>query len=243
MKVFSIKGCSSKERDLIVEKIAKELSDRGHSVGVLKEVSGLEQTGDLQPEPKNHFAELTIERGPSDTAFRVSKRLSLDATVGFYNQDYLIVVGDIEINAPKIECVSDIGKITAKPNHGILAYCAHQPNEKTFNGIPVFDCKNEICFLSDLIQEKVFEKLPHISSEGCGRCGKSCTEIAVDIVNGKASRNDCISSRDRVKIIINKKELPLVPFVEDIVESVVKGLLSPLKGYEVGDISITISQK
>ncbi len=243
MKVFSIKGCSLSELDLVVEKVAGQLSDRGHSVGVFKEVSEVEKTGDLQPEPKYHFAELTIKRGPGDTVIRVSKRLSLDEALSFYNQDYLIVVGDIKVNAPKIVCVSDFTKITAKPNDGILAYCAYQPDEKNFNGVPVFDCRDEICFLSDLIQEKVFEKLPDISSEGCGRCGKSCTEMAADIVNGNSSRSDCVSSRDRVKIIINGKELSLVPFVEDIVESVVKGLLSPLKGYEEGDVSITIWQK
>ena len=89
-------------------------------------------------------------------------------------------------------------------------------------------------FLSDLIQEKVFEKLPYISPRVWTLWQKLYSEMAADIVNGNASRSDCVSSRDRVKIIINGKELSLVPFVEDIVESGVKGLLSPLKGYEEG---------
>lgn len=107
----------------------------------------------------------------------------------------------------------------------------------------MIDSTNQIDVLVALIQDKVFKKLPYIDSNGCGCCGKSCTQMAADIVSGKASRNDCISARNLVKITINNKELDLGPFVEDIVESVVKGLLSPLKGYEEGEISVIISRK
>ena len=43
-----------------------------------------------------------------------------------------------------------------------------------------------------------------------------------------------------VTVTINGKELELNPFIRSVVESTINGLLSSLKGYEKGDITITI---
>lgn len=43
-----------------------------------------------------------------------------------------------------------------------------------------------------------------------------------------------------VTVEINGKKLELNSFAKSVIESTVKGLLSPLRGYEEGDISITI---
>lgn len=43
-----------------------------------------------------------------------------------------------------------------------------------------------------------------------------------------------------VIIEINGKKLELNPFAKSVVESTIRGLLSPLRGYEKGDISIII---
>lgn len=242
MKVFSISGCSIKERDLCVQKVSEELMSRGHSVGILKEIPESDQTGDLSKETKEFYVDILVERKPDQTTFRVPGKISIDTAVSFCKQDYVIIVGDVQINAPKIICITDKDQIAAKPDDGILAYCAYYSDKDCIEGIPIFDCTNQIDLLSDIIQEKVYERLPYLGSKGCRRCGKSCTEMAIDIVRGKASRKDCALARDRVKVMINEKELILAPFVGNIVESVIKGLLSSLKGYEEGRISITISK-
>ena len=56
--------------------------------------------------------------------------------------------------------------------------------------------------------------------------------------NGDCSR-ECMSE---VTVKINGKEMELNPFTKNVVESTIKGLLGALRGYEEGDISITIKQ-
>ncbi len=43
-----------------------------------------------------------------------------------------------------------------------------------------------------------------------------------------------------VTVEINGKKLELNPFAERVIESTIKGLLSSLRGYEEGTLSITI---
>lgn len=45
----------------------------------------------------------------------------------------------------------------------------------------------------------------------------------------------------KAMVYINGNEIPLVPFVNDIIADTVKGLVSNLKGYEEGEILIKIS--
>lgn len=46
----------------------------------------------------------------------------------------------------------------------------------------------------------------------------------------------------KVAVRINGKELELNAFAESVVTSTIKGLLSPLRGYEEGEISILIKE-
>jgi len=44
----------------------------------------------------------------------------------------------------------------------------------------------------------------------------------------------------KVEVSINGKEIDLNPFVEELITNIVKGMVSPLKGYEKGKIKIEI---
>ncbi|MBU7044027.1 MAG: hypothetical protein HXS47_10590 [Theionarchaea archaeon] len=44
----------------------------------------------------------------------------------------------------------------------------------------------------------------------------------------------------KVIVKVNGKQLPLNEFAHRVIESTIKGLLSPLRGYEEGEISIEI---
>ena len=67
--------------------------------------------------------------------------------------------------------------------------------------------------------------------------------MAADILKGNATRKDCKVTQESVEVYIDNKPMPLIPFVKDIVESVVKGVLSPLKGYKDGDITIKVRKR
>ena len=44
----------------------------------------------------------------------------------------------------------------------------------------------------------------------------------------------------KVIVKVNGKQLPLNEFAHRVIESTIKGLLAPLRGYEEGEISIEI---
>jgi molybdopterin-guanine dinucleotide biosynthesis protein B len=44
----------------------------------------------------------------------------------------------------------------------------------------------------------------------------------------------------KVEVYINGKEIPLVPFVNNILADSIKGIVSNLKGYEEGEILIKV---
>jgi len=44
----------------------------------------------------------------------------------------------------------------------------------------------------------------------------------------------------KVEVSINGKEIDLNSFVDDLITNIVKGMVSPLKGYEKGKIKIEI---
>lgn len=44
----------------------------------------------------------------------------------------------------------------------------------------------------------------------------------------------------KVEVSINGKEIDLNPFIEELITNIVKGMVSPLKGYEKGKIKIEI---
>jgi molybdopterin-guanine dinucleotide biosynthesis protein B len=51
-----------------------------------------------------------------------------------------------------------------------------------------------------------------------------------------------IYSMKKVVVKIDGKELELNAFAESVVTSTIKGLLSPLRGYEEGEISILVKK-
>lgn len=75
----------------------------------------------------------------------------------------------------------------------------------------------------------------------CGACGReNCRGLAVDIVAGEATVEDCKALTCGMRITVDGKPLPLNPFVERILKSGIQGMLSELKGFAPGKVDIQI---
>ena len=89
-------------------------------------------------------------------------------------------------------------------------------------------------------------KLPGLN---CGHCNnKSCTELANKIVAGEKSIGDCYVLQQKKEVVINieNKEIPLLPFAQDIIRNSVLGMIRSLKQTSInGDeyILITVKKK
>ncbi|MDI3481442.1 MAG: molybdopterin-guanine dinucleotide biosynthesis adapter protein [Tepidanaerobacteraceae bacterium] len=247
MKVFSVYGITKSGKTTTIENIIKELKRRGYSVGSVKEIHyeqfAIDSEGTNTDRHRRAGAEPVTARGYFETDVMFHKKLSVDEILQFYHQDYVVMEGVTDTEVPKILCAHSVDEIQERIDDTVFAISGVISRSlDEYNGIPVINAVDDIRRLVDVIQEKVFEKLPNLGDECCGLCGKTCREMAVDILKGRANRDDCKAARGSVEVLINGKSMIMVPFVQNMIESVVKAMLSQLKGYEKGDISIVIRQ-
>ncbi|MGD9610103.1 MAG: molybdopterin-guanine dinucleotide biosynthesis protein MobB [Desulfovibrionaceae bacterium] len=97
---------------------------------------------------------------------------------------------------------------------------------------------NTIEDLANLVLEKGFV-LPGLD---CGSCGHGdCGTLGAAILAGRATVADCKALTPAMTVTVDGRELVLNPFVERILVSGIRGLLSELKGFGPGSLSIRIS--
>ncbi len=115
-------------------------------------------------------------------------------------------------------------------------------SEKRFGIYPVIsiDALENSEQLADFIMERGFI-LPGLD---CGACGEeSCEKMMEKIVARERKPEECGVLSSNVVVTCGGKKLPINPFVAKIIASTIRGLLSPLKGYEEGEIKIRIGSK
>ncbi|MCF6097351.1 hypothetical protein L1766_10190 [Thermovorax subterraneus] len=237
MKVFSVVGIA-KYRNRLINKIAKELRLRGYTIGILKGGENL-----IDNSEKIDDADVTAFLGRESTTISFSRKFSLNEIISFYTQDFVILKDIPADAAPKLLCAESEEEIAKYIDGTVFAISgAISLKIKKYGDIPVINAETNAKELVDFIEERVFEKLPDLEGEGCGSCGKSCRKMAEDILQNRASREDC-RAKDSVKVWINGKEVPMVPFVQKTFEAVITAFLSQLKGFENGDIKVIVKRK
>lgn len=237
LKVFSIIG-RAKGKNGLAGKIAKELKLRGYTVGVLKGennfISNYEKIDD---------ADMIAFLGRESTAISFPRKFSLNEIIDFFKQDFVILEDVSAAAVPKLLCAESEEEIAKALDGTVFAISgAVSLKIKRYDDVPVINAETNIGELVDLIEERVFEKLPDLEGKGCGSCGKSCGKMAEDILKKRASREDC-RAKNSVKVWINGREVPMVPFVQKTFEAVITAFLSQLKGFEKGDIKIIMTVK
>jgi len=101
-------------------------------------------------------------------------------------------------------------------------------------GLPHIESVEE---LAALVLEKGFV-LPGLD---CGACGRDdCAGLAVDIMAGRATIEDCATRHVGIAITVGGRPLTLNPFVERILAAGIRGLVSELKGFGPGPIDLRI---
>jgi molybdopterin-guanine dinucleotide biosynthesis protein B len=92
-----------------------------------------------------------------------------------------------------------------------------------------------------LIEEKGFV-LPGLDCEACGL--KGCLEAGKLIVQGKANISVCKAlKQDRLEIKVNGHPLSTNPFVCKLIEKTLLAMLSELKGFVPGEVSLKLKTK
>ncbi|MDY6827286.1 MAG: molybdopterin-guanine dinucleotide biosynthesis protein MobB [Bacillota bacterium] len=248
MKVLSIIGITKSGKTTVVEKVIGELHRRRYTVASVKDIHFEDFAIDI--EGSNSYrhsragSELVTARGLYETDILFPHQLSIDEILRFYNQDYVLLEGVEDYNAPKIITAHNTSEVDERLDDSVFAISGLLADKmKSYRGLPVINVLTETEELVDQIIAKVPELLPDFPPACCSKCGMSCRELLAAILRGEKSRSDCVLEKSNVKLEINGQEIPIVPFVQKVLRMTMTGVVSTLDGYEENaDIRISIGK-
>ncbi len=245
MKVLSVNGITKTGKTTTVENIIRELKKRGYTVGSVKEIHyeefRIDTEGTNTDRHKKAGSELVTARGMYETDVLYQGMLPMDQILTFYNHDYVILEGVNDINAPKIITAHNTEEIDRLIDYKTLMISGVISNELTgegnpaeYKGIPVINSIGDIGSMVDMLEAKVPHLLPDFDSSCCSACGYDCHTLLQKIIAGEMKRGDCRIDEGNITLLINGKEITMVPFVQNILRNAVLGVVKELSGYQEG---------
>lgn len=169
-------------------------------------------------------------RGLSETDIMFDHRVDIDRILDIYSQDYVVIEGHAEANCPSIATGITTEQVDRQIEDLTIGISGVISNELTeYRGFPVINATTDIVRLVDLIEAKTPERMPNYSADCCSACGTYCRGLTKRILDG----SECILKGENVQVFINGEELPMVPFVKNIVRSVTTLVIQTLNGYEI----------
>lgn len=239
-RVISVVGFHGAGKTQVAEALIKELVKRGYHVGAIKHIRdedfSIDQPGKDTWRHAQAGAEVVMSIAPNEFATIEKRPVELrDAITKFGRLDFIVVEGFREFN--------DIARIIVARNEDevkelagdfpIACIGAHSTSLPSFK-------MDEIVGLTDLVEQKAFPILPGVNCKQCGY--ESCRDFARAVLAGDAPWNGCMALQDRLKLIVDGKEIPLKPFVQDFIAGAIEGMLSSLKGAEGREIELKVKK-
>ena len=248
-------GRKDSGKTTIVEAIVQELKKGGHHVATAKHIN---QKGfSIDVEGKDTWRHSRAGANPVasvsdlETAVLIKdgeKQFSPSQLFGFACEIDVIVLEGFsrsvldDKNVGKILCVrsrEECRDFKEKAKGKIIACCSARPIGK-----PVLRIEEDSSVLVRRTlryierERKISTILSSLSGLNCGKCGYSlCEEMATAIYRRKARLNDCVTlklrSKLKTQITINDTEIPIQPFVSEIIRNTLLGMVSTLKGVSI----------
>lgn len=239
MRVFSVFGITQSGKTTTIENIIRELRKRRYSVGSVKEIHfekfAIDKEGTNTYRHRMAGSELVTARGYKETDILFQRMLSMDEILKFYHHDFVVLEGVTDCNVPKIVTAHNIAEVDERLDDTVFAISGRIANGlKEYRGIPVINPIEDTERLVDLVEQKVYERLPDFPPECCRACGYSCRELGIRILKGQSRREDCILSKSNIKLLVDGREIDMVPFVQKILFNAVEGVVKELEGYKKG---------
>uniref|UniRef100_A0A7V3ZX01 Molybdopterin-guanine dinucleotide biosynthesis protein B n=1 Tax=candidate division WOR-3 bacterium TaxID=2052148 RepID=A0A7V3ZX01_UNCW3 len=242
MKVIEIIGFSDSGKTILIESLIKRLSERSMKVGAIKK--SFHHDVEYDKEGKDTYrmekAGAFITGGFSKNRAFLSfnwPQNPFDFLKNFWNMDIVLIEGEMGLKVPKILCVKeDEKKIQEDPL--IFAYFTLTKNLNIGKTKRVYTPEN-LEELTDYVISTIPNMLPQLD---CGKCGFDCKTLTARILRGESKEIECkVLHGTKCTVTIDGARIELMPFLDTMLENIVKGFLAPLKGYRKGKIKIEIS--
>jgi len=247
VKALAVIGYHHTGKTSVVTALVEALTARGLRVATIKDIHSEKFRADT--EGKNsalHIAAGSVQtfaRGLFDSAMIYPKPLSLEEILPKMDADFLIVEGMKDSALPKIVCAAQTAELDELVDDSTIA-CAGVISDtiSSYHSLRVYSARRDIGELASLVSDKVFEVLPMADPECCSRCGSTCKQLAMDIVQGRRRRDECVmDSEHTITLEVGGRQIAIVPFVQDILKDTILAVLKNLKDTDISkDIHIHI---
>lgn len=255
--VLAVLGRKDSGKTTVAERIVSTLVKKGLKVAAAKHISkkGFSMDSEGKDTWRYSIAGATMVIAVSDKETTVKLNRGTDVLslewmleVSAENDaDVLVIEGFSSLilkdkRVGKIICVrnaEEYHEYKEKVEGEVLAYCSFKSLDK-----PILEISKNLQTIVDAAVEFVNKRqeilriLGKLAGLNCRRCGRSsCLELAEAIYVGEASVEECVPLKLRPKlktrIMIEENEVPIQPFVSEIIRRSILGMISTLKGVNI----------
>lgn len=251
LPIIAVIGGKKSGKTTVLEFLVKAFTSKGFKVATAKHISSQNFSLDKKDtDTWRHYiagAKKVISVSNFEIGFLIrdtQKEFALNILKDFIlDIDLLLLEGFSKI----VNKNPDIGKIICVKNEElapykkrikgeIITFCSIVPN-KNSEVLRISRDQDEIFetsmkfFIKTNKLLKILGALPRINCKKCGY--QNCKKMAIAINSGRAKIKDCKTLRNKdeakIKIEIDKEELPLNKFVSDMIYGITMSMLSSLK--------------
>lgn len=239
MFVVQVCGYHQSGKTTTVKELIKRLKIAGYSVASIKDIH--QEGFQLDTPNSNSYvhklagADPVIISAEHETDFLNYQKMEFFEIVKKITTDWLVVEGFSEIPLPKIICGKTEAEVEAFLDRRTFAISGMIANaKKEIQGIPAYNAliTEQANQLWELTVAKVTPLLPFVDDQCCRLCGLTCSEMVEAIIQGERTYNDCLINRTKVHLKIGKRQIPMVPFVQQLLKNNILAIVSELDGWE-----------
>ncbi len=235
MKAVAVIGYKNSGKTRVAVSLIKGLVERGFRVAAVKHVH---EELKLPPTDSTKFYEARAERviAVSPRAHESVARGELklwEVLAELRSYDYVIIEGfKKDFPGAKVVAARNLEEAMELYDPLVIAYSglmAESAELRTSSlKAPIIDCVKNRDELVEIVAKRSFEPPPGLN---CGFCRYgSCRELALAIAGGKGSIEECVVLSSSVKLKVDGADVPLNPFVQNVLANVVLGVIRSLKG-------------
>lgn len=247
MNAIGIIGYHHTGKTTLAVTLIEALVQHGFKVATIKDIHNESYRADAEGSNSWKHAQAgasqVFARGIKDGALILTPAPDLRQMLSLLRADFLIIEGLKEAAVPKIVCADNTSQADELLDDTVFALSGRIADTiNSYQDRPVLCLQRQRDELLRLVQKKAFRLLPHSDPECCGACGKSCYQLAGDIVQGRAVRDDCVQdSGPNISLWVGGKQVQIVPFVQNLLRDSVLAFVGNLKDVAPGgDIRVEI---
>ena len=250
MKAIGIIGYHHTGKTTAACALISALKRRGYTVSSIKDIHDerfyADKAGSNSDKHAKAGSSFVLAKGLHDSALIFPENIDYSQALKYFNTDFLVIEGMKNAPVPKIVCAeteAQLDELLDETAIGISGPIADRL--RSYRDLPVFCLQQQLDEFVSLCVEKAFPALPDVDPDCCSACGKTCYELACAIIQGKATRVDCIlDSQEKLELRVNGKPIRIVPFVQNLLRDSILSFVKNLKDIDPdGTIDIHISAR